>query len=108
MKPETAVAIARRIGLVPSDCDGYWHDPQSGEANINHCVVVEYLLTGDRPLRVMESFLSADGSFVVERKEGMVTAIWRPASRFGTPAYGEGDTPAAAILACAEAMEEGR
>lgn len=116
MTPETAAAIARRIGMrYVKAVDGthsHWRDGDTWVAP-DITSLSEYLATGDRPLRVWAA-LVGDGWRLVMRqwrpdKAAVLalreTGVQRPD---GELRHAEGDTPAAAILACAEALEEGR
>lgn len=116
MTPEQAAAIARRIGVrlerrtvVHSmDCDlptviEAWCDHG---ALINTDDIQDYLATGDRPLRVMEAYQIDVLPEIVADGKG-VDFMWRATGLVFKRHYAreKGDTPAAAILACAAVIE---
>jgi hypothetical protein len=92
--------VAKRIGMVRMG-DG-WADPPSCLVSAGDSTLRYYLLTGDRPMRILEKYLlvvtPAGGGNKCER---WLAFTWIADGAFGTEMCAP--TPAEAILACAEA-----
>jgi hypothetical protein len=97
MVSDTLHKVAKRIGMVRMG-DG-WADPPSCLVSAGDSTLRTYLLTGDRPLRILErekiNLMPERGQWRAEVYAGdtIETLI----------ASAERPTPAEAILACAEA-----
>jgi hypothetical protein len=94
--------VAERIGIewVDDDWGGAWWDQhdETSRYGIHEAKLREHLLTGDRPLRIMEAI--ANISFVLTSG----ARNWEASLYKGGETYsGIAPTPAEAILACAEA-----
>ena len=93
--------VARGIGMVPASDDptDKWTDSVVGRVipvRVGDALSLRtYLLTGDRPMRIMERWRMA-----VDVHPAAADAVWCAISDRG--AFGA--TPAEAILACAEAV----
>lgn len=106
MKPETEAKIARRIGMTEEvHTDGrllasWWDGEDTGMRADD---LTRYLATGDRPLRVLEAMCDNETHadlFNCSPGKWQVRVYTGPVRR--GPVM---DTPAAAILACAAAIE---
>lgn len=106
MTPEQAAKIARRIGMemVEDDWGERWWDNGTESADAKHGIspadLPTYLTTGDRPLRILESFRDPGLS---RTPDGLNWWCEADTDFPGTQAVAP--TAAAAILACAAAIE---
>ena len=88
--------------MIPPGIGPWWRDPRNyAEPNQLDVWLSAYLATGDRPLRVLATFPDPGLS---KTTDGL--NWWCEGNTDFPGTQGIGDTPAAAILACAEALEE--